>query len=78
METNFEQWSFPATNGEGDIFSRAWLAENPLAIVQIAHGMSEHSGRYDGFARHLCSKGFNCRIRLRGRTYIFAYSVSLY
>ena len=54
-----EEWVFPASNGEGDIFARAWLTEKPAAIVQIAHGMSEHSGRYDEFARFLCLNGFS-------------------
>lgn len=29
----------------------SWAVEKPLAIVQIAHGMMEHAGRYDYFAR---------------------------
>jgi len=29
----------------------SWLTENPLAILQIAHGMMEHARRYDHFAR---------------------------
>jgi len=53
-----EQWQFPASNGEGDIYARAWLPPSPIAIVQISHGMSEHSARYDEFARFLCTKGF--------------------
>ena len=54
-----EQWQFPASNGEGDIFARAWLpslqslSSHPVAVVQISHGMSEHSARYDEFARFL-------------------------
>jgi len=54
-----EEWNFPAANGEGDIFVRTWLVDDPVGIVQIAHGMSEHSERYDGFARYLCSHGFS-------------------
>lgn len=30
----------------------------PKAIVQIAHGMAEHGGRYDGLAKFLADKGF--------------------
>ena len=54
-----EEWLFPASNGEGTIFARAWLIEKPAAVVEIAHGMSEHSGRYDEFARFLCLNGFS-------------------
>jgi len=31
---------------------------NPVAIVQINHGLAEHSQRYFEFARFLCQKGF--------------------
>lgn len=35
---------------------RRWLPDGePRAIVAIAHGASEHSGRYDRFAAFLCS-----------------------
>ena len=59
MEIQRVEWHFPATNGEGDIFTRGWLISNPRALVQIAHGMAEHSGRYDDFAAALCSWGFS-------------------
>lgn len=53
------EWYFPAASGEGDIFARGWLTDNPRAIIQIAHGMAEHSGRYDDFAAALCSRGYS-------------------
>jgi alpha-beta hydrolase superfamily lysophospholipase len=31
----------------------SWIVANPLAIVQITHGMMEHSGRYGQFAQWL-------------------------
>jgi alpha-beta hydrolase superfamily lysophospholipase len=34
-----------------------WDIENPKAIVQIAHGMSEYSARYEAFAQFLNSNG---------------------
>lgn len=35
-----------------------WMPdEEPELIVQIAHGMIEHIGRYEDFARFLCSNG---------------------
>ena len=39
-------------------FVRSWSIEQPRAIVQIVHGMNEHSNRYDEFALFLNTKGF--------------------
>lgn len=41
--------------------TRTWLPEGEggvRALVQIAHGAAEHSGRYDRFARFLTGHGF--------------------
>ena len=58
METRREQWRFSASNGEGDIVAHVWLPEEPIALLQIVHGMSEHGARYDEFARFLNRYGF--------------------
>jgi len=41
---------------------RSWTfsGANPRGVVQICHGMSEHSGRYDRFAQALNSAGYFC------------------
>lgn len=41
-----------------EIFSRWWPVDEPRGVVLIAHGASEHSGRYDRFARALNAAGF--------------------
>lgn len=41
------------TGDELEIQAYCWTVKNPLAVVQITHGMMEHSGRYDHFARWL-------------------------
>ena len=41
-----------------EVFSRWWLVDDPCGIVVLAHGASEHSGRYDRFARALNEAGF--------------------
>ena len=41
-----------------EVFSRWWPAERPRGTVVIAHGASEHSGRYDRFAQALNADGF--------------------
>lgn len=35
-----------------------YIPENPVGIVQIIHGMSEHIHRYDGFASFLAEHGY--------------------
>ena len=48
-----------SASGEDGLFSRCWLpTEEPKAVIQLAHGMNEHSGRYDRFARLLAENGF--------------------
>ena len=38
---------------------RRWLPDgDPTAIVQVAHGMAEHSGRYERFAQALTGAGY--------------------
>ena len=32
--------------------------ENPIGVIQIAHGMAEHPDRYDDFAKYLNAKGY--------------------
>ena len=41
-----------------EIFTRWWPADSPRGVVLISHGASEHSGRYDRFARALNAAGF--------------------
>ena len=44
---------FKAKDGK-EIFVREWSdVENPKGIIQISHGMVEHSGRYEIFANEM-------------------------
>ncbi len=53
-----ETFTYPGADGL-EIFARAWpVAQVPKAIVQIAHGMAEHGGRYDRFAAALNAAGY--------------------
>ncbi|MBE6992771.1 MAG: alpha/beta hydrolase [Ruminococcaceae bacterium] len=46
-------------SGLGDIRVRSWEPENePVGILQIAHGVAEHVERYDDFAVFLVEKGW--------------------
>ncbi len=42
-----------------EIFVREWTdVKDPKAVVQIVHGMAEHTERYDAFARFLNGHGY--------------------
>lgn len=50
---------FHSSDKMHDIFYRVYRpAGEPKAIVQIAHGMCEYIGRYDGFMSYLAEKGY--------------------
>lgn len=52
-----EERTFTDTHGV-EVSSRWWMIDAPRAVVLVAHGASEHSGRYDRFARALNDAGF--------------------
>ena len=57
--TSFKEFTFPSSNGKTNIYVRRFAPQQaPRGIVQIAHGIAEHSARYDGFASYLADKGF--------------------
>ena len=50
---------FLKTHDNTQIFVYAWTdVENPKGIVQIFHGMAEHAGRYERFAKFLNKNGY--------------------
>lgn len=57
QEHAFTEFSY--TDGQGiEITAYEWRAEDPVAIVQISHGIGEHAKRYDAFAQYLTQSGF--------------------
>lgn len=53
-------FTYTSTNGTV-IFARKWSpidGSAPKAVIQIAHGMAEHSERYDDFAAFLVKEGY--------------------
>lgn len=55
MRTEFQYDSC----GAGRIHAVQWVPEGaPTAVIQIVHGITEHSERYDQFARYLNRKGY--------------------
>lgn len=57
--TRQETFYFASANGESEVFTRRWLPDDqPRAVMQIAHGLAEHSGLYADFAQYLARLGF--------------------
>ncbi len=54
----FKEWYRDSTSEEGKLYTYCYLCEHPKAIVQIVHGMAEHSKRYDEFAKMLSELGY--------------------
>lgn len=53
------EFTFPSSTGKNTIFARKFIPDTPpRGIVQIAHGISEHIGRYEGFMEFLARNGF--------------------
>ena len=54
-----KEFCFLSSDEVHSCHARLWLPEGrPKAVVQLVHGVSEHMGRYEAFARWLASKGF--------------------
>ena len=60
MAVNCTEAYFNSSNGVNKIRTLIWKDDEltPIGVFQIAHGMAEHIGRYDDFARYLASNGF--------------------
>lgn len=67
--TTRQEVRFPSSDGVSSIYGFILMphadadapgqaAHRPRALVQLVHGMSEHSGRYEDFARFLTSCGY--------------------
>ena len=51
-------FTLTATDGT-EVFVHRWLPDGEVkAVVQIAHGLAEHSGRYARFAQRLTDHGY--------------------
>lgn len=57
--TNFTEFTFPSSDGRHHSAAYLWTPEGePRAVLQLVHGVAEHMGRYDHFARFLTEHGF--------------------
>jgi alpha-beta hydrolase superfamily lysophospholipase len=58
--SKISDFTFPSNDGRHNVHVRQWLpeTEEPVGVVQVLHGMAEHIGRYDDFARFLNDHGY--------------------
>ena len=57
--TEFTEFTFPSKDGAHRCHVSLWTPEDaPRAVVQIVHGVADHMGWYDHFARDLAGHGF--------------------
>ena len=53
------EFTFASSNGKSTVYAQKFLpAGTPRGIIQIAHGVSEHIGRYEEFMTFLAGRGF--------------------
>ena len=61
IDLALKTFTFASKVDQAPIFVRKWFPPTGIrlrATVQITHGIAEHSGRYDGFARFLTAHGY--------------------
>ena len=52
-------FSYPSSDKIHTVHAREWVPEGrPRGVVQIVHGVAEHTGRYDPVARFLAARGY--------------------
>ena len=57
--TDFQEFTFLSSDGHTQLHGAQWTPADrePIAVLQIAHGVAEHIDRYDDFARFLNGHG---------------------
>ena len=61
MSFMHNEYSLPSATGTADIYIQSLSPENTndiIGVIQIIHGMAEHSDRYLDVAEYLCTRGF--------------------
>jgi alpha-beta hydrolase superfamily lysophospholipase len=52
------EFYYPSSDGVSRVYAREWRPEGAArAVLQLAHGICEHLGRYDDFARFMAGNG---------------------
>lgn len=55
-----QEFRFPSADGTTTLYGRTWAPKHgaPRAVLQLVHGIAEHIGRYDRFARFMSDHGY--------------------
>lgn len=55
-----QEFRFPSADGATPLYGRIWVPDHgaPKAVLQLVHGIAEHIGRYDRFARFMSDHGY--------------------
>ena len=53
--------TFPSSVDDLELATYEWEVADPRGVVQVSHGLAEHSSRYDRFARALNDAGYTVR-----------------
>lgn len=55
-----QEFRFPSADGVTTLYGRIWVPDHgaPKAVLQLVHGIAEHIGRYDSFARFMSDHGY--------------------
>lgn len=55
---NKVEFNYMSSNGSTLIHCIKWIPDNPIGVIQIVHGITEHIGRYEEFASYIANLGY--------------------
>ena len=53
-----QEFNYLSSNGSTLIHCVKWVPENPIGVLQIVHGITEHIDRYEEFANYMVNQGY--------------------
>ena len=53
-----QEFNYLSSNGSTLIYCVKWVPENPIGVIQIVHGITEHIDRYEEFANYMVNQGY--------------------
>ena len=53
-----QEFNYMSSNGSTLIHCVKWVPENPIGVIQIVHGITEHIDRYEEFASYMVNQGY--------------------